>query len=69
MIAWRVKKQVTMSMYSTKVEYRSTSAVIAEAVWNRRLLQELQIIQTTPDKIFRDNKTTIQIEKKTQFHE
>lgn len=32
MIAWKVKKQVTMSKSSAEAEYRSMSAVVSESV-------------------------------------
>ena len=42
-----------LSLSSTKVEYMALTKGIKEAIWLRKLLQEIQVLQgTTPTMIF-----------------
>ena len=41
-ISWSSKKQPTVALSSTETEYRAACSAATEAVWLRRLLEELQ---------------------------
>jgi histone deacetylase 1/2 len=47
-ITWQSKRQHTVSRSSTESEYRALSDSAQEAVWLRRLLQELQVLSPNP---------------------
>lgn len=58
-ISWRTKKQSTVSLSTTKVEYQTTIHETCEAIWLRRLLEELNHPQHGPSQINCDNQSTI----------
>ena len=43
MISKRSKKQSTVALSNTEVEYRGTSVATYEAIWLKRLLKDLQV--------------------------
>ena len=55
LIAWRSKRQPTMSKSSIEAEYHVIACAVAETVWIRKLLQDFGIILTSPVKIYCDN--------------
>ncbi|XP_070022827.1 uncharacterized mitochondrial protein AtMg00810-like [Nicotiana sylvestris] len=59
LISWKSKKQHTVRRSSTKAEYWSMVAVVAEVTWVVGLLQELGFTISQPMSLFCDNKAAI----------
>lgn len=55
------KKQQITALSSTEAKYISTTSAACEAVWLRRLLEDLNEKQTGPSIIHYDNKSAISI--------
>eukprot|EP01018_Ginkgo_biloba_P011806 Gb_29540 [translate_table: standard] len=62
-IAWSTKKQSTVSLSTTKIEYKATVAAACKAVWLRRVIQDLKEEQIEATQIYCDNQSTIQMMK------
>lgn len=67
-IAWCSKKQPITGLSSTEVEYVSATSAACEAVWLRRLLDDLNEKVTGPTIIHCDNKSAISITKNPSLH-
>lgn len=57
-----------MSLSSTETEYIGLSKASQEALWLRRLLEELHYPQDSPTTIFCDNQSTIKLAKNSVYH-
>jgi hypothetical protein len=67
-VSWGSKKQPTVSLSSTKAEYKSLCATTCEDVWLRRLLQDDGEERKEPMMIKFDNQSSINIAKNPIFH-
>lgn len=67
-IAWSTKKHNIVSLSTTEAEYKAAVSGARETIWFRRLLQELQMEQKGPTKIWCDNQSTIQMTRNPVFH-
>lgn len=67
LISWKSNKQVTISLSSAEVQYRSLQRLTAELSWLSRLLNELTITSVTPIPVKCDNLATIYICQKSSF--
>eukprot|EP01018_Ginkgo_biloba_P032776 Gb_22530 [translate_table: standard] len=67
-IAWRTKKQPTVSLSTAEAEYKAATTTTYEAVWLRRILQNLHEEQEGPTEFFCDNQSTIQMTKNLVLH-
>ena len=68
-ITWNSKKQTTVALSSTEAEYMALTEGTKEAIWLRRLLQEIQVLQdTTPTMIFGDNQGSLKLAHNPVFH-
>lgn len=68
-ITWNSKKQPTVALSSTKAEYMSITEGAKEAIWLRRLFNELNIQShqsSTP--IFGDNQGSINLAHNPVYH-
>ena len=63
------KKQASISQLSTEAEYRSLAAPIAEIVWLKSLLLELNLPISKPHMIYCDNLRTIMLTTNPVFHQ
>ena len=54
-ISWSSKKQPTVALSATEAEYRAACSAATEAIWLRRLLQELCAPQSSSTLIWCDN--------------
>lgn len=68
-VAWKKKKQDTISLSSAEAEHRSMAVAFREIKWFRRLLSSLGVAQTQPTHLFCDNKAAIHIASNPVFHE
>ncbi|XP_073312382.1 secreted RxLR effector protein 161-like [Primulina huaijiensis] len=67
-IAWSSKKQKTVALSSAKAEYIATTEAACEATWLRRILGDLEQVQSQPTKIYCDNMSVVAMTKNTVFH-
>ncbi|KAA3463001.1 Integrase, catalytic core [Gossypium australe] len=65
---WSSKKQETMAQSSTEAEYIAAAAVVNQAIWLRKLLNDLNLKQEAATKIKCDNQSAIAILKNLVFH-
>jgi len=69
LIAWKSKKQATISLSSAEAEYRSLRRLVAELSWLSRLLHELGLSNITPIPVKCDSMAAMYIAKNPVFHE
>ena len=69
LIAWKSKKQNTVSRSSAEAEYRSLATLTAEVVWVNNLFKELGMNVHGPTIIYCDSKAAMQIATNPVFHE
>ena len=67
-VSWTSKKQQTVALSSTEAEYMAASEGVREALWTRRLLQELSYVFHAPLTIREDNNSTIHISQNPIHH-
>jgi hypothetical protein len=63
-----VKKNLLVSLSSTEEEYKSLCVATCEAIWLRKLLQDIGEEQKEPTMIRCDNQSSINIVKNLIFH-
>ena len=68
-ISWKSQRQHTEATSNTEAEYMALYAASQEVIWLKRLLQELQVIETEATKIWQDNQGTIALAKNPIFHD
>ena len=68
-VSWNSKKQSSTSRSSCESEYRALAQCSCEAVWIRRLLEELKLQDNKPTHIFCDNQSSIKLSYNPVFHE
>ena len=61
LVTWRSKKKTVAARSSTEVELKVVAQGMCELLWLRKLLEELRIKIEGPVKLYRDNKTAINI--------
>ena len=62
-VSWLRKKQLMISLSTSEAEYVALSIATQEAVWLRRLFDDLQISWKEPTVIMEDNQGTIAMAK------
>ncbi|XP_073300640.1 secreted RxLR effector protein 161-like [Primulina huaijiensis] len=67
-IAWSSKKQKTIALSSAKAEYIATTEATCETTWLRRILGDLQQVESQPTKIYCDNMSVVAMTKNPVFH-
>jgi hypothetical protein len=68
-ISWNSKKQTSTFRYSCESEYRALAQCSCEAIWIRRLLEELKTLDHKPTSLFCDNQSSIKLSYNPVFHE
>ncbi|XP_024006627.1 uncharacterized protein LOC112083125 [Eutrema salsugineum] len=68
-VAWKTKKQETVSCSSTEAEYRAMSFTTRELKWNRAILSSLGISHTQAMHLHCDSKSALHIAANPVFHE
>ncbi|KAK9684337.1 hypothetical protein RND81_10G203400 [Saponaria officinalis] len=67
-ISWSSKKQPIVTLSSTEAEFVAATACACQAIWMRKMLNELLIKQDQPTKIYCDNTSTIKLSKNAVLH-
>nr|KYP52896.1 Retrovirus-related Pol polyprotein from transposon TNT 1-94 [Cajanus cajan] len=67
--SWASKKQATIAQSTTKVEYIAAAETTSQAIWLRRILEEMSEQQDGPTVIYCDNKSTIAMTKNPIHHQ
>ena len=68
MIAWSSKKQPTVPLSSTEVEYRGVSVATGTVIWLKRLLKDLHVEVSDLTKNYCDSVNNNQLAKIPVFH-
>lgn len=68
-IAWKTKKQPTVSCSSAEAEYRAMGFTTRELLWDRQLLSALDVEHKGPMRLHCDNKAALHIASNPVFHE
>jgi len=66
-ISWNSKKQKTIALSSTKVEYIASTHVTKEVLWIQHLLSEIGFPQLHPTLIYCDNQSCLALTKNPCF--
>lgn len=69
LVAWKSKKQSTVSKSSSEAEYRALAALTCELQWLSYLLHDLHLPSTEPYTIYCDNKSAVYLAHNPSFHE
>ena len=67
-IAWKTKKQATVSRSSAEAEYRAMANATSEIIWIRNLLSFLGVLVPSAN-MYCDNQAAIHIANNPVFHE
>jgi len=67
-ISWSSKKQPIVSLSSTEAEYKSLCSATCEAIWLRRILEDVGETQQAPTVIRCDNQSTIKLTNNLVYH-
>ena len=66
---WSSKKQGIVTLFTCEAEYVAATSCTCHAIWLRRLLEELQLLQKESTKIYVDNRSAQELAKNSVFHE
>ena len=67
-VSWHSKRQTCVSKSTTEAEYVALSLAAQEAVWLRKLMNDIGLTQKTPSIIYEDNQGAIELSKNAKFH-
>ena len=68
-ITWQSQKQKTVALSSCEAEYIAATSAACQAMWLRRLLEDMIGKQSDTTTIYIDNKSAIQLCKNPVFHD
>eukprot|EP00253_Pinus_taeda_P019580 PITA_19580 len=68
LVSWFNKKQSSIALSTTKVEYVVATSCCTQLLWMMQTLQDIQITCTPPISIFRDNTSATNISKNPIMH-
>ncbi|KAK6159149.1 hypothetical protein DH2020_006463 [Rehmannia glutinosa] len=69
LVAWKTKKQATVSRSSAEAEYRALGSTVCELQWLSFLLTDLRVPFSTPISLWCDNQAALHIVENPVFHE
>ena len=67
-INWCSKKQEIVAQSTTEAEFIAATAAANQAIWLRKILEDLCLKQQESTQIFVDNQAAISISSNTMFH-
>ena len=67
-VSWNSKRQKTVARSSTEAEYVALSNAAQEAIWLRRLLNDLGVDVSSPTVIYEDNNGAIELSTNAKNH-
>jgi len=67
-VSWSSKKQPIVSLSTTEAEFIAAIACACQAIWLRRILEELQFKQVEATIVFCDNNSEIKLSKNPVLH-
>ncbi|KAG8640637.1 hypothetical protein MANES_13G070650v8 [Manihot esculenta] len=67
-ISWSSKKQPIVTLSSTEAKFVTATSCACQAIWLRRILEELQLKQEGATTIFCDNSSAIKLSKNPVLH-
>ncbi|KAJ1700426.1 hypothetical protein LUZ63_000205 [Rhynchospora breviuscula] len=67
-ISWSSKKQATVALSSAEAEYISLNSAACQAVWLRKILEDVGQVQKQATTIYCDNQSAISMTKNLVFH-
>ena len=67
-VSWCSRKQATVAKSATEAEYVSLSLATQEAIWLRRLMNDLGNRMISPTLMYEDNQGAIQLSRNPKFH-
>ncbi|GKV28744.1 hypothetical protein SLEP1_g37756 [Rubroshorea leprosula] len=67
-ISWTSRKQSIVTLSTTEAEFVAATTCACQAIWLRKVLEELQVKQEGPMLIFCDNSSTIKLSKNPVLH-
>ena len=68
MISWQSKKQPTVALSSTEVEYRGAALAACEAMWLQKLLNDLGVHLDSKVKLYCDNLSSVMLASNPVYH-
>ena len=66
---WNLKKQPIVTLSTSEAEYLVACSCVCQAIWIRRVLEELKMPQNDSTKLLVDKMSTIALTKYQVFHE
>ena len=67
-VSWSSKKQATTALSSSEAEYMAATSLVCQAIWLRRIMEDLGQKQEGATDIFCDNQATIAMSKNPVYH-
>lgn len=67
-VSWSSKKQQIVTLSTTEAEFVAAAACASQAIWLRRLLEELGFHQNSPTPVYCDNTSAIKLSKNPVLH-
>ncbi|GKV27140.1 hypothetical protein SLEP1_g36344 [Rubroshorea leprosula] len=67
-ISWSSKKQPIVTLSTTKVEYVAATSCACQAIWLRRIMEELELNQHKATSIYCDNNSAIKLSRNPILH-
>ncbi|GKV20688.1 hypothetical protein SLEP1_g30775 [Rubroshorea leprosula] len=67
-VSWSSKKQSIVTLSTTKVEYVAATSCACQAIWLRRVLEELELNQHEATSIYCDNSSAIKLSRNLVLH-
>ncbi|KAA3468613.1 laccase-2-like [Gossypium australe] len=68
MFCWSLRKQNLVAQSTVEAEYVAAAAAVNQAIWLRKILDDLNLHQEGATEIFCDNKSAVAIAKNPVFH-
>ena len=68
LVSWIRKKQSSVSLYTTEVEYIAATTCCTQVLWMKKTLKDIHVEYNEPIPIYCDNKSVISISKTPVMH-